>query len=67
MSRTDAETVEDGSKGLSLFVDADLCGDPKVRSVVRVPSVAEEDARGLDRAPKSVQELLGSLSHRNSP
>jgi hypothetical protein len=38
-------------KGISLFVDADLCGDPRVWSVVRVPSVAEEDARDLTTRP----------------
>jgi hypothetical protein len=34
-----------------LFVDADLCGDPKAWSVVRLASVAEEDARGLTARP----------------
>jgi hypothetical protein len=32
-------------KGISLFLDADLCGDPKLWSVVRV------DARGLTARP----------------
>jgi hypothetical protein len=40
-----------GNKGICLFVDADLCGDPRVWSVVRVPSVAEEDARDLTTRP----------------
>jgi hypothetical protein len=38
-------------KGISLFVDTDLCGDPKAWSVVRPASVAEEDARGLTARP----------------
>jgi hypothetical protein len=36
---------------ISLFVNADLRGDSKVWCVVRGPSVAEEDARGLTTRP----------------
>lgn len=54
-------------KGISLFVNADLCGNSKVWSVVRGPQRCRRGRAGLDHAPKSVQELLKSLSHRNSP
>jgi hypothetical protein len=69
MSQTDADTLEDGSKEISLFVNAEMriCAATRRLGAWCVDPALPKETRGLDHAPKSVQELLKSLSYRNSP